>query len=655
MTASDQASAVLGTKRGCLYWPLFCGFTVLLWLGTVRVPSFHPFSEDPETSWHVLLHYAFANGWQWGTDFVFTFGPLGFLLNDFYDPATLRYLLAFCLGFHLLALALATQVILEVRSFLAKVAIVLLLLNIAFASKHFSRDVLYTVTLWLIVSGYVASGSRSLLRVMMIAVMAVTFSLIKFTFLVWCTAALGVLAIHLWRVRSFLIALTFAAGTSCFAAGFWVLCDQSLANFPAYLIGSREITQGYAIAMSLPGPVEDVRFALGVGACVILLLGESYLVRPDKWATLLVSGLTGMTLCLAWKHSFVRPDAHTSIIFTAAPCLSTAMFLGSGVLTRGCVVRLFSSLLFVVIVAVSLYAGGESNRRLDPEFRVRHYPEFLRERLRSNFERLVQIRSFLEDQDTQWQQSLKQQRLEKVIARVGDEPVAWYMNSQSRPILGGIKLAPRGVVQSYSAYTAWLNRRDEQLFFGPQPPRFVALNIDPIDGRWPLGDDSLALLQILSHYRMVENYGTFLLFERESPPKPIEPTRPVLVDQAIEFGEWIEVPRRTGPWKIFSVDLAHLRKGRLITTLYKTPLVQVQLETWEGQSHEFRLIPGQSECWSLLDPLIVDNQSLQSFLAGNAAREVRRLRISIADDNHDCFQGPLRIQIGEYSARAPSK
>ena len=655
MTASDRAPASLGTKRGCLYWPLFCGLTVLLWLGTVRLPSFHPFSEDPETSWHVLLHYAFANRWQWGTDFLFTFGPLGFLLNDFYDPATLRYSLAFSLGFHCLVLALASQVILEVRSHLAKAVMLLLLLNIGVFSKHFSRDALYTALLWLIVSGYIASGSRSLPRALLIAVVTVTLSLVKFTFLVWCTIALGVLALQLWRGRNLLAALAFVGSTSSLAAGFWVACGQSLANVPAYLNGSRQISQGYVIAMSLPGPVEDVRFALGIGVCLSLLLLLSLLSRPDKWPALLVSGLSGMTLCLVWKHSFVRPDAHTSIFFTVAPCLATAIFLGTADPGRGYLGRLLRSLLFIATVALSLHAGGESNRYSDPAFRVRNYPEYLRRQFQNNWQRLARMRSFFDEQELQWQQAQEQQRLENVIARVGNEPVAWYMNSQSRPILGGLNLAPRGVAQSYSAYTVPLNRLDEQLFLGPQPPRFVALNLDPIDGRWPLGDDSLALLQILSHYRLLENYGTFLLFERSSPPKPIEPTGPALVDRPVQFGEWIDVPRRTGPWKIFSVDLSLSRRGQLLTALYKTPPVEVHLETWEGQSHVFRIIPGQSECWSLLDPLILDNQSLENFLAGNAAREARRLRITIADDARGGFQEPFRIQVSEYSARALSK
>lgn len=38
-------------------------------------------SLDP--SWQLTLNYAYLNNMEWGKDFVFTFGPLGFLSTKF--------------------------------------------------------------------------------------------------------------------------------------------------------------------------------------------------------------------------------------------------------------------------------------------------------------------------------------------------------------------------------------------------------------------------------------------------------------------------------------------------------------------------------------------------------------------------------------------
>ncbi|MGF7210515.1 hypothetical protein GGE65_005122 [Skermanella aerolata] len=50
-------------------------------------------SAGLDPSWVFVLHHAFAEGWQWGKDIVFTFGPLGFNYAGMYHPATYSIML----------------------------------------------------------------------------------------------------------------------------------------------------------------------------------------------------------------------------------------------------------------------------------------------------------------------------------------------------------------------------------------------------------------------------------------------------------------------------------------------------------------------------------------------------------------------------------
>ena len=50
----------------------------LLWLNLIRLPQLPSAGLDP--SWRLTLDYAFGHHLQFGTDLIFTYGPLGYLL-----------------------------------------------------------------------------------------------------------------------------------------------------------------------------------------------------------------------------------------------------------------------------------------------------------------------------------------------------------------------------------------------------------------------------------------------------------------------------------------------------------------------------------------------------------------------------------------------
>src|SRR4051812_13832379 len=67
-------------------WPLMATALLLPF-----VPS--TFESDPDLSWQVVLHDAFARHLHFGTDIVYTLGPFGFAFSG-YDPRTYSWSLA---------------------------------------------------------------------------------------------------------------------------------------------------------------------------------------------------------------------------------------------------------------------------------------------------------------------------------------------------------------------------------------------------------------------------------------------------------------------------------------------------------------------------------------------------------------------------------
>ncbi len=67
---------------------------------TMQIPR-AGFGTDSDSSWSAVLNYAHQKGWQFGTDIVYTYGPLGYLTSHHYSPAApaLQFITKAALGF----------------------------------------------------------------------------------------------------------------------------------------------------------------------------------------------------------------------------------------------------------------------------------------------------------------------------------------------------------------------------------------------------------------------------------------------------------------------------------------------------------------------------------------------------------------------------
>jgi hypothetical protein len=77
-------------------WRVAAGITALATIALVppwRAAAI-PWWSVADTSWMLGLHVAFAAGWRWGHDVVFSYGPLGFLATRLYDSRTRLVMLA---------------------------------------------------------------------------------------------------------------------------------------------------------------------------------------------------------------------------------------------------------------------------------------------------------------------------------------------------------------------------------------------------------------------------------------------------------------------------------------------------------------------------------------------------------------------------------
>ena len=276
-----------------------------------------------DISWKWSLGYAAQNHLQWGNDYIFTYGPLGYLDTPIYYGSYRLWWVSVlfaivCYTFYLQVLFLFS--LKDSKSPLAGIGKLLLCALVILGGRYSPQMLLFLVPYGLLCLSIVAEPS--LLLALLAAFLLSVSSLIKETALIGAGALLAanLIACFILRDRKKIaFALTSLAAFPLFFLLLWLGCGQSPAHLPAYFRGVTEIAAGYNI-MEMDGYAYHVILAL-------LLMGSYVFAVAGSWqqsrVALALFFITGPVFLLYWKEGFVRHDpypwgAHELAFFTAA-------------------------------------------------------------------------------------------------------------------------------------------------------------------------------------------------------------------------------------------------------------------------------------------------------------------------------------------------
>jgi len=268
----------LAKKNGeILLWAV--AGTVIIFLTIIRTlpwfPRVIPVSADD--SWDLALNFFLQKGYLAGKDYIFTFGPLGFLYNKTYFPATFNLKLIF----QALLTALTVLVLLlQAKKLIKRPALILLWLFSLITLYSFFSDVFFLAFPVLAVNQYFlidqgkASSRPSFATFLLVALMAFS-TLVKFTFFVANAWVLIFITIDQIFVKKTLPSLLILFGVVSLAV--WLLSGQPLLDLPAYIASSLAVASGHSEAMSLSESGWQLPIGATIFATTILLLTLSIL------------------------------------------------------------------------------------------------------------------------------------------------------------------------------------------------------------------------------------------------------------------------------------------------------------------------------------------------------------------------------------------
>jgi hypothetical protein len=589
---------------------------VLVW-SLIRVPPWRPQflfdSDGVDPSWLALLNEAMTSDWHFGTDILFTYGPLGFLHGRVFDPETYLTLLATWL-FVACVLALTLWRIaglLGLSPFMRSVGVVI-------AIEMLSRDVAalcfcLQAALFLTFVPIRRAECRSVADVpqsqwhgvidvthrLLLVLLVAAMPWVKFSYLpsaAGVAMCLGLAALMQRRPPIEGALLLFCSLIIWFGTG------HTAADLNGYVLNGLELSSGYSAAMGTGPETLSGWMAVMTAAVITVCLpwwfaSRAYDSRSDRWlAALFFGGL----LFLIFKSTFVR--WHSEKVATFLSPVLLLLLIG-----LQCPRPIAASLSGRCLKAMTYAAAGLCGAA----WLVCCGPGPDRPLLAWISGPIVaQVTSLLQTvRDPAWLTTTHERQLEQ-IRQANDLPpvegsVDSFPSKLITPLAYDLDVRPRPVIQSYAAYTDRLLEANRLWIGSDWAPHHVLLSVSAIDHRLPTMDDAGVWLELLQRYQPAEEReGTYRL---DRLPTDRNWKSELVASQSIEWNQTcpIEARHTSEPdgWLLCSIDCRPNIAGRLATTLYRLPPVTLEIVSG-SQSREFRLIPACAREGFLLAPLV---------------------------------------------------
>ena len=275
------------------------------------------------------------------------------------------------------------------------------------------------------------------------------------------------------RFRNAVVTLLSFLTSSVFFA---LISGFSIRSFFDFLRGSFELTLGYK-AMSIEVPFhtyEYLTFSLAVFFLYIVVRGS----HLDRYQTILII----LVVYLSFNYGFTRHDAHSTFTYFWIFLTACVLSLNNKSLTSWIATSL-TGLLFVMASSFSFQGFFDLSPRIQSS---------------TNYLRLLDPRFLGEMKQSEVASVIGQANVPAdVIARIGDQGVAVLPWDQLTAYGYGLNLKTPPVPQAYSAYTAWLDRKNSDYFSSQSAPKFILLTQPKaIDGRnfwWESPEAQLAI------------------------------------------------------------------------------------------------------------------------------------------------------------------
>jgi hypothetical protein len=604
-------------KVACWVFDIF----ILTYCMAVIVPwDYRTWLPPCNNSWVLTLHEALIRGCHFGTDIVFTFGPLGFLYYGITNK-TVILVLAFW-SFFAIVTWLGIREILKVcvlDSWWKKILSLFVIFPIALCSVPDATDAkAFLIILIFILISSLEKKSRLVLA--LYALSLGLLSLIKFSWFIPAFFCILLTESGYFFQKRIGVGLLIYITTLLFT---WLACKQTLFSAKDYFINSWEVASTYQLAMPLTHEATAFSISIFVLILVIWIIIFSKILNLKSkplYFTFTCLGSSLLFWFVVFKAGYVRNDFHELV---SSSVLASAFFL----ILPFCCDKKFKLWLFGSLGSCVLLFNSYNLYQNNPNFDCRK--DIALGAGYSNFLKLIEHPKLLTESFINEQKSL--QKDFKLLSDYlqGKEIDIFPFGDTAKLILSGVNYKPRPVFESYSCYSSKLQNINSSYIEKNLNENYIILGVTNCDSRFPTLDDSTYFLRLIISFDYIGTFGNDLLLERVKgrmfsqvkissiTPKNSEainvPT--ISANEVLSAGSLTVVPKLI----ICKINIPLSFWGKLLSFIYKVIPPTIDVVLTNGDSQTFQLPITEITEGFLLSPAITSNELMIALFKNDSA------------------------------------
>ena len=601
---------------------------VLLSIGSFNLSVTNVELDD---SWHNVYKWLLQQNYNFGKDIIYTFGPLaGYLLNSYnseYIMSNTLVNIGFVFYFIMLIFCIKVKLennIINVRSLgISSLAIAIFLILwpipdvmafiIVLCSFSYMRLLNYKYNFIILV------------QILLLVVLSnIKFSYLLATLLCFCISILLGFARKEYKEQCIL----FFIYVCCFII-VWILIGQSIYDLPAYFYNFFDMALAYNGAMgAIYIKYWQIFDIIAILTLVLAIFSITYGINKEKFLSreFLDFDIGIFAIFLLWtafKYGMGRHDLHQNAFFEYVMLVSILL---PSIYKNSYKISLLNKVSFIIYMVSALCVIFGTSMVYHNKFDViTSRVNIPIQNIQSNYSILFNtnsIKRIFEQNELNIYQ--KEASLTSFAKIINNDTVDVYNYRQNYAILNDFNYRPRPVFQGYQTFTKNLMEKNEN-FILTNPSDYIIFKQETIDNRLGLMDDSMWLAEVLNNYDLVAEERDLLLLKKKESFQEVK--RFKVSDGVVDFDDIIDIPCKNGERISISMEIENSVLGKILSMLWKPPIVEMELIKDNGDVVVRRIIPSMIRTPVYIDGVIDNNDDVINLVNGTLKNKITKIKI----------------------------
>lgn len=617
-------------------------------------------AEGLGPSWRISINLALKNDLQWGTDYIFTFGPLGYLYTRMAAFVPEWHIIAFTFFVWVSILFVARYFILSSK--IQNKAELVIGLIIALMFSYVIKIEITATVMYVIIFFLLYSIKHDSIAGLVISIIASTLNLfIKLNYflpilLIFCLYYSAVLLFReKLKIRKYILPVL----TAHLLVIYLVTLGFNV-NIPGYIKSGWYLANAYNDAMFKPVFYECILSGL------FYMISSSF---SNAWISFIVVSLAVLLtlpiVAIIWKNRRIMFSNSLSLLTVLLSFLFLFISFKFAFVRHGGLTYLYPPLPIFIFGLIAFFSGWRiegNGKKLNKLVILAFIPACIVANIRVMRAENYSYSFIVSKLKESYRKYLPKDKIAE--ARRKKENKIYYLPSVIKDKIGnstidivptGIAMAyfnnlnyhPRPVVQSYAAYSKPLDDFNYAKYTSSTAPEYLIFGNGTIDNRYHFFDEGRTKLAIRQQYVVVDSFDGNLLLRKADTVRQLHIIQKK--NQVLELNKIYELTE-SQYLQYATFDIRYSKRGSLMRFLFQPPEVSIKFILEDGRSVNHRLIITTLQNPVLLSSYIENNKDTWNFFSGNKMTDKKIKQMMIIAPSW-AYEKEIGLQMQEVQFR----